>query len=135
MKALRALSTFRRGAAFRPWLARIVSNEAISTLRARRRNERLVLRLREPPDAPPAASAEDLVVDRERKEQVLVAFSRLRPRDRTVLAYRYFFDMSEREMSEALGCSPGTVKSRLSRALVRLRSDLAASEDWGEVSA
>jgi RNA polymerase sigma-70 factor (ECF subfamily) len=38
-----------------------------------------------------------------------------------VIAYRYFFDMSESDMATALGCAHGTVKSRLSRALARLR--------------
>lgn len=49
-----------------------------------------------------------------------------------MIAYRFFFDLSEAEMAEALGCARGTVKSRLSRALGRLRaaaevSPLAAS--------
>jgi DNA-directed RNA polymerase specialized sigma24 family protein len=48
-----------------------------------------------------------------------------------VIAYRYLFDLSEAEMADTLGVQPGTVKSRLSRALARLRSELEAS---GEVS-
>ena len=46
----------------------------------------------------------------------------LRPEDRQVLTYRYFLDLSEAEMAAALGCARGTVKSRLSRALGRLRA-------------
>ena len=41
--------------------------------------------------------------------------------DRLALTYRYFFDLSEAEMAAALGVARGTVKSRLSRAMVRLR--------------
>ena len=44
--------------------------------------------------------------------------------DRLVIAYRYWFDLSEAEMADALGCPRGTVKSRLSRALGRLRATL-----------
>jgi RNA polymerase sigma-70 factor (ECF subfamily) len=50
--------------------------------------------------------------------------NRLRPEDRLVIAYRYWFELSETEMAEAMGCRPGTVKSRLSRALDRLRRQL-----------
>ena len=38
-----------------------------------------------------------------------------------VIAYRYFMQLSEAEMADALGCPRGTVKSRLSRAIARLR--------------
>ena len=45
----------------------------------------------------------------------------LKEGDRLVLAYRYFLDLSEAELADVLGCRPGTVKSRLHRALGRLR--------------
>jgi RNA polymerase sigma-70 factor (ECF subfamily) len=41
-----------------------------------------------------------------------------------VIAYRYLLDLSEAETADALGVRPGTVKSRLSRALGRLRDRL-----------
>jgi RNA polymerase sigma-70 factor (ECF subfamily) len=44
-----------------------------------------------------------------------------------VIAYRYFMELSEAEMAEALGCARGTVKSRLSRALGRLQRELPAT--------
>jgi DNA-directed RNA polymerase specialized sigma24 family protein len=52
----------------------------------------------------------------------------LRVEDRVVVAYRYFFDLSEADMASALGCARGTVKSRLSRAVKRLRGILAGYE-------
>jgi RNA polymerase sigma-70 factor (ECF subfamily) len=52
---------------------------------------------------------------------------RLREEDRLVIAYRYFLELSEAEMAEALGVARGTVKSRLSRALGRLR-EIAGGE-------
>jgi len=58
---------------------------------------------------------------------LLRALRQLRDEDRLVIAYRYFFDLSEAEMAEALRVARGTVKSRLSRALARLRT-VAAGE-------
>jgi RNA polymerase sigma factor (sigma-70 family) len=55
---------------------------------------------------------------------LVAALSRLKERDRLVIAYRYLFELSEAEMAEALDVRPGTVKSRLSRAMTRLRAQL-----------
>src|SRR3954469_18714675 len=74
-----------------------------------------------------------LGADGERRE-LLDALRALDERDRTVIACRYLLDLSERETAQALGCRPGTVKSRLSRALERLRSELERS-GTGEVVA
>jgi RNA polymerase sigma-70 factor (ECF subfamily) len=52
----------------------------------------------------------------------------LRDDDREVIAVRYFLDLSEAEAAITLGIPRGTVKSRLSRALGRLRERLAADE-------
>jgi RNA polymerase sigma-70 factor (ECF subfamily) len=49
----------------------------------------------------------------------------LRDEDREIIGARYFLELSEAESSEALGIPRGTVKSRLSRALARLREQLA----------
>jgi RNA polymerase sigma factor (sigma-70 family) len=50
----------------------------------------------------------------------------LREDDRLVIACRYFLDLSEEETAAALGWRRGTVKSRLSRALGRLREGIGA---------
>jgi RNA polymerase sigma factor (sigma-70 family) len=122
VKAYRALGRFREGSPFRPWLLRIVANEAINRRRSARRQINLAVRAAEgrpPDDAVP--SPEGAALAQERHELVVAAVSRLRPEDRLVIAYRYWFDLSEAEMAQALGCPRGTVKSRLSRALTRLR--------------
>jgi RNA polymerase sigma-70 factor (ECF subfamily) len=56
---------------------------------------------------------------------LLGAVNGLRPEDREVIGARYFLDLSEAETAETLGIARGTVKSRLSRALGRLRTELA----------
>jgi RNA polymerase sigma factor (sigma-70 family) len=122
VKAYYALGRFRAGAPFRPWLLRIVANEAINRRRAARRHTNLALRAAEgrlTGDAVP--SPEGAALAQEEQQELLAAMAGLRPEDRLVIAYRFWFDLSEAEMAEALGCARGTVKSRLSRAIGRLR--------------
>jgi RNA polymerase sigma-70 factor, ECF subfamily len=59
----------------------------------------------------------------------LAALRSLSERDRLVVTYRYLLGLSEAETAAALGCARGTVKSRSSRALVRLRARLATSNE------
>ena len=70
-------------------------------------------------------SAEDTAVARDQQARLLVAVTALPDRDREIVALRYFAGLSEAETSTALECPVGTVKSRLSRALERLRLALA----------
>ena len=126
VKAYLALGRFRPGAPFRPWLLRIVANEAINRRRSGRRQAALALRAAEGrPEADAVPSPEGAALAQERLGQLLAVLGGLRPEDRLVIAYRFWFDLSEAEMAEALGCARGTVKSRLSRALDRLRKELA----------
>ena len=123
VKAYQHLPRFRPGAPFRPWLLRIVANEARNRARSSRRREGLALRVAaQPADA--AQSPEAAALEREDAELLAAALGRLSERDRLVIAYRHLFEMSEAETAEALGVRVGTVKSRLSRAMNRLRADL-----------
>jgi len=127
-KAYFGLARFRSGAPFRPWLLRIVANEAKNRRKAAGRRPTVDLSLVEDRAAgDPSGSPEASALAGERRELVLTALRRLREEDRLVIAYRYFLELSEAEMAEALDVAPGTVKSRLSRALGRLR-ELAAVE-------
>jgi RNA polymerase sigma factor (sigma-70 family) len=126
VKAYSSLERFRSGSSFRPWFLRIVANEAINRRRSARRHANLTLRAAEgrpPDDAVP--SPETAALEQERHRELLAAINRLRPEDRLIIAYRYWFELSEAEMAEALGCARGTVKSRLSRALGKLRERLS----------
>ena len=123
IKAYRALATFRAGSPFRPWLVRIVANEARNARRAAGARARLSLRLGGGGAEP---SPEEAVIAEERRRRVLGAVERARPADRLVIACRYFLDLDEAEMATVLDCPVGTVKSRLSRALARLRADVKA---------
>jgi len=128
VKAHAALGRFRTGSPFRPWILQIVANEARNRRRSAGRRAGLALRLAEdhrPDDAAP--SPEAAVLAHERRAALLAAISGLRDEDRLVIGYRYFLDLGEAETAEALGVPRGTVKSRLSRALGRLRVGLGAS--------
>lgn len=121
VKAWRALPRFRAGEPWRPWLLTIVANEARNRRRSAGRRIALAARA-EPPRED--ASAEAAVLAAESRTALLGALSRLRDDDRLVLGCRYLLELSEAETAAALGVKPGTVKSRTSRALERLRVEL-----------
>lgn len=127
LKAYRALPRFRRDAPFRPWLLKIVANEARNRRQSAGRRANLALRAAEDrPLGDAAPSPEAAFLKKEQRAALLGALNDLRQYDQLVIAYRYFFALSEHEMAAALGCPRGTVKSRLSRALDRLRRRLVA---------
>ena len=129
VKAYAALHRFRSGSPFRPWLLRIVANEARNRRRSAGRRAGLALRAAEGrPSDDAAPSPESAVLARERRAILLAALSELRDDDREVISARFFLELSEAETAEALGIPRGTVKSRLSRALGRLRGQLGAAE-------
>jgi RNA polymerase sigma-70 factor (ECF subfamily) len=125
VKAYYALARFRAGEPFRPWILRIVTNEARNRRRSAGRRDRLALRIverRGPGDAAPSPDA--AAVLHESRAMLLAALETLPERDRLVIGYRYLLDLSEAETAATLGVRLGTVKSRLSRALARLREAL-----------
>ena len=122
VKAWRALGRFREGAPFRPWLLRIVANEARNRRRSAGRRAHLVLRAAtERPSGDAAPSPEAAFLSAEQREELLVAVNGLPEGQRAVISLRYFVGLSEQEVAEALDLPQGTVKSRTSRALERLR--------------
>ena len=130
VKAYRSLWRFRPGAPFRPWLLRIVANEARNRKGAAGRRARLVLRAAtEAPVGDAAPSPEAAALAAERRAELLFALEALREADRLAIACRYFLGLSEEETAAALGCARGTVKSRLSRAIGRLREAMTEEDD------
>jgi RNA polymerase sigma-70 factor (ECF subfamily) len=126
VKAWYALGRFRSGSAFRPWLLKIVANEARNQRRSAGRRAALVDVLgAQPASTSISDSPERLAVSDERRRALLAGLDRLADNDRLIIGYRYFLELSEAATAEALGCAKGTVKSRLSRALERLRAVLA----------
>jgi RNA polymerase sigma-70 factor (ECF subfamily) len=73
-----------------------------------------------PGDAAPSPEAASVAA--EDSARLLALVNELGEEDRLVIASRYFLELSSEETAAALGIPEGTVKSRLSRALARLRS-------------
>ena len=122
VKAYRALGRFRVGADGRPLLLRIVANEARNRVRSSGRRQGLELQLAEgfrQGDAAP--SPEAAAVAAEDRRRLLALVGSLPEDDRLVIVSRYLLELSGQETAYALGIPEGTVKSRLSRALARLR--------------
>ncbi|GIH90828.1 SigE family RNA polymerase sigma factor [Planobispora siamensis] len=87
--------------------------------RNRLRHLRLVRRRAlDPPEA--ARSSEHAVLVAEEHRELLAAVGRLPRRQREALVLRYWLDLSEREIAEAMGVSPGSVKTHTSRGLSAL---------------
>ncbi len=125
VRVFRKLHTFNQEAAFFTWMYRIAVNAAADHLeRQSRRRLRLVedatvldSGAREPGYA---GSVEPLLADEMRRvtREVLAT---LPDKYRTILILREYEDMSYTDMAEALGCSIGTVESRLFRARQRFK--------------
>jgi RNA polymerase sigma factor (sigma-70 family) len=125
VKAYQALPRFRPEGSFRPWLLRIVGNEARNRRRADRRRAALELRLAEglrrgSGDRSPEAQAEAA----EERQALLSALNGMAQDDREVIGCRYLLQLSVEETAAALAVPEGTVKSRLARALGRLRESM-----------
>jgi RNA polymerase sigma factor (sigma-70 family) len=132
VKAYGALPGFREGAAFRPWLLRIVANETRNLVRSRSRRSRRE-ELATLPDSVLAAGESALdpavqAVSIERRAELVSALRELPEQLRLVVTCRYLLDLDEHETATVLGWPRGTVKSRLHRALGRLRTQLPDKE-------
>ena len=128
VKAYRQLSRYRGESGFKPWLLAIVANETRNLHRSRKRRDGLVMRAAAAdPEAVSPDPAESAMAT-ERRQRLVDQLRRLDPHDREVLVCRYLLDLSEAETAVTLGLPKGTVKSRTSRALGRLRQHLTGEE-------
>ena len=128
VKAYQSLDRLREDRPFRPWLLRIVANEAHNAHRSSVRRTAREQRVLPPELIDPAGE----VVHREAKEQLLAAVGGLPDKLRTVVTCRYLLELDEAETAVVLGVPRGTVKSRLSRGLHRLRTELDAAAQGAE---
>ncbi|MFI6595431.1 sigma-70 family RNA polymerase sigma factor [Nonomuraea sp. NPDC050536] len=79
-----------------------------------------IVRLRRPDPPEPVRSSEQAVLVAEEHRELLAALDRLPRRQREALVLRYWLDLSEREIAQAMGVSSGSVKTHASRGLAAL---------------
>ena len=130
LRMFRGLAGFREEARFETWMHRIVANTAFTHLRRRGRFGELL----PDDDAPEQASPErfeEVAIERDDLQRALAA---LPPGQRIPVIMKDVYDLSVREIAEELGIAEGTVKSRLSRALTRLRAHIGDEDLIPEVA-
>lgn len=116
VRAFAALEQFDERRPLGPWLKRIAVNRAIDELRSERRLHLV--------EAKEAATGESRIERRESEDAVVAAVRRLDVGKRVVVVLHFWLGYSLRQVAEVLALPPGTVASRLSRALAELRADL-----------
>ena len=126
VKAWQALRRFDNTRPLRPWLLRIVVNEARNRRRSAGRHNAIAQRAIDEASGGAVPPPEASVGARDLSKTMLNAVDSLPEEHRLVVAARYFLDLSESETASVLQLRAGTVKSRLSRALARLREELEA---------
>ena len=138
VQAFVKLDSFEGTAAFYTWLYRIALNLAVSLGRRRRHTTSLELAKDafgcEPMDQEPGP--EMGVLDEERADMVHKALARLNDDHRQILVLREMEGCRYEQIAEILGIPVGTVRSRLFRARLQLRDELAPllGEELGPVS-
>ncbi len=121
IRAFYALNSFDQSRNLRPWLLCITRNVAYNWRRSLRRYVAAVERMTRATDEPVTYLEERSSQDWEART-LWQAVQRMKGPEREVIYLRYFLDLSEAEMATALAVAPGTVKSRLHRAILKLRT-------------
>jgi RNA polymerase sigma-70 factor (sigma-E family) len=103
------------------YLRKTVVNLSRSYFRRRRIERAFLERERKRSDQPPP-------FDPDERRAMQEALLQLRPEQRAAVVLRYFEDLTEAQTAEVLGWPVGTVKSTVSRAMDRLRKELASDE-------
>ncbi len=110
------------------WSVMIARNKAIDRLRARHRRSSLNAAAAAEAEAAPtvsAASADDLLSQRDEHDRVRAALSRIPAKQLVAIKLAFFGGLTQSEIAEELGAPLGTIKARIRRGLVALRSEVA----------
>lgn len=137
LKAYRNIGQWRPTGAFQSWLTRLTVNQAIDHLRRTRRH-REALRGTQPEAGPHEPAGREVdetdrrAGQREIDARVQQALDVLSPAQRTTFVLRHYEGMPLAEIAPVLGCSVGSVKVHLFRALRKLRDELSDLQPGGK---
>ena len=120
LRAWKYLKRFDTTRPFRPWLLSITSNLASNWRRSAGRYLSALTRAFR--DEPVPDSIEEKNIQQMQADELWEAVQSLKAADQQVVYLRYFLDLSVAETADVLQIAEGTVKSRLSRALKKLRN-------------
>jgi RNA polymerase sigma-70 factor (ECF subfamily) len=126
LAAVRSIDGFDRRRPFRPWLHRIVVNRSLDWLRARARRPEVSVEVAGAPaetGADPGAGA--------LSDELMRALAELDPDERALIVLRHLLGYRSPELARMLGLPAGTVRTRLARALRRVRERLEADAREG----
>jgi RNA polymerase sigma-70 factor (ECF subfamily) len=121
LAAVRALDSFDRRRPFRPWLHRIVVNRSLDLLRAHARRPEVSAEVSRTPVAL-TAEGEEI------SDELMDGLAGLDPVDRALIVLRHLFGYRSGELARMFDMPAATVRTRLARALARLRSGLEERE-------
>jgi len=134
IKAFQSINSFSGKASFFTWLYRIAINSALSHLRKNRLRTFFSLEQIDPEDRPAAevlaaltddsGGAEKEALAHELQEKLNEAMQKLSIKHRTVITLFEIDGLTHHEIAEVMGCSVGTVRSRLHYAKQLLQSEL-----------
>jgi len=113
---------------FRNWLYRVATNEINTHIRKTTRRERLLRFFGQGPDRDVSVRNETDTDDLERLKKAVLA---LKPGYQAVITLRFTENLTHNEIAGVLDVSPGTVRSRLSRAVAELRARLRTADEKG----
>lgn len=124
-RAYRELGRYDLQRPLRPWLLSIAGNLAKNRRRSLGRYLQRLARVGQRQDTP-GATLEERVLAGMEAQALWQAVQQLKADDREVIYLRYFLELSVEETAQAVDIAEGTVKSRLHRALKRLRDVVEA---------
>lgn len=122
LAAVRALDGFDRRRPFRPWLHRIVVNRSLDWLRSRARRSEVSADGVAAPEHAPAR-------DESLSDELMAALAELDPADRALVVLRHLLGYRASELARIFDMPAATVRTRLARALARMRASLEAEEE------
>jgi RNA polymerase sigma-70 factor, ECF subfamily len=118
--AVRSIDGFDRRRPFKPWLHRIVVNRSLDLLRARARRPEVSVEVAGEASGAASAASDSL------SDELMRALAALDPDERALIVMRHLLGYRSPELARMLGLPAGTVRTRLARALTRVRDQLEA---------